>query len=186
MVEDRDADERARTAFQAAEARYGWLPNTVRVMVHSESAAEIYLAAGELNKRTRLSAAEREAIAVATAAHNRCDYCLTAHSAALQAHGAPAGEVERAREGTSADHRTSAILAFAVTVLERHGAVDDQDLAAANVAGLDHGTLLDIAAVVAENTLGNYVNNIARTPLDPLLLRTADKRVASAATGVSR
>lgn len=145
MVEDRDADEHARTAFQAARARYGWLPNTVRVMVHSRSAAEIYLAAGELNKRTRLSAAEREAIAVATAAHNRCDNCLIAHSA-----------------------------------------VDDEDLAATNVVGLDHGTLLDIAAVVTENALGNYVNNIARTPLDPLLMRTADKRVASAATGVSR
>ncbi len=54
-------------------------------------------------------------------------------------------------------------------------------------------TLLDIAAVIAENTLGNYentlgnyVNNIARTPLDEALKRTAGKHLELAAKGVSR
>lgn len=47
-------------------------------------------------------------------------------------------------------------------------------------------TLLDIAAVIAENTLGNYVNNIARTPLDEALKRTADNHLELAAKGLSR
>lgn len=186
MVEDRDAGERERTVFGAARERYGWLPNTVRVMARSGSASEIYLAAGELNGRTRLSSVEREAIAVATAVHNRCDYCVIAHSASLEAFGTPAEEVQRAHEGTSLDPRTRAILAFAVAVLDGRGAVEDADFAAADAAGLDHETLLDIAAVITENTLGNYVNNIARTPLDRVLKRAADKHSGMAATGVRR
>jgi uncharacterized peroxidase-related enzyme len=186
MLEDRDVDERARTVFGAARERYGWLPNTVRVMVRSGSAAEIYLSAGELNGRTGLSAPEREAIAVAVAARNRCEYCLAAHSASLEAFGTPFEEVRRAREGTSINPRTGAVLAFTVAVLDLCGAVEDDDFAAALAAGLDHETLLDIAAVIAENTLGNYVNNIARTPLDQVLKRAADKHLGSAATGVSR
>jgi hypothetical protein len=50
---------------------------------------------------------------------------------------------------------------------------------------LDCGTLLDIVAVIAENTLGNYVNNVARTAIDPLLLRSAARFTAAAHVGVS-
>ena len=185
MVEDQALGERERTVRALARERYGWVPNTLRVMVRSASAVGIYLSAGELNGHSRLSARERESIAVAVAAHNRCDYCLAAHSACLQALGAPAGEVRRARERTSVEPRTAAILAFAAAVLDLRGTVGDEAFAAADAAGLDHETLLDIAAVIAENTLGNYVNNIASTPLDRALERAADRHLGSAATGVS-
>lgn len=186
MVEDRDAGEHEKTAFRAARERYGWVPNTLRVMVRSGSAAEIYLEAGELNRRTGLSAPEREAIAVAVAGHNRCDYCLVAHSASLEALGAPLEELARAREGTSSNPRTGAILAFAVAVLDCRGVVGDDVFAAAHAAGLDHDALLDIVAVIAENTLGNFVNNVARTPLDEVLKRAAEKHLEIAASGAPR
>ncbi len=186
LVEEQDAGVRERAAFDAARKRYGWLPNTVRVMVRSGSAAEVYLAAGKLNAGTSLTNVEREAVAIATAAHNRCDYCLLAHSAALAAAGSTPAEVQSMQDGTCSDPRVSAILVFARAILDHRGGVGDADLDAAHAAGLDHGTLLDIAAVVAENTLGNYVNNIARTPLDPVLRRAAANHLELVGVGVSR
>jgi hypothetical protein len=70
--------------------------------------------------------------------------------------------------------------------LSRRGVVEDDVFAGADAASLDHGTVLDIAAVIAENTLGSYVNNIARTPLDGVLRRTAEEHLQLSATGVSR
>jgi uncharacterized peroxidase-related enzyme len=186
MVDERDAGGRESAAFAAARERYGWLPNTLRVMVRSGSAAEVYLAAGELNARTSLTSVERESVAIATAAHNRCDYCLVAHSAALAAAGSTAAEVQSVRDGTCGDPRVGAILAFARAILDHCGGVGDADLDAAYAAGLDHETLLDITAVVAENTLGNYVNNIARTPIDPVLRRAAANHLELPAVGVSQ
>jgi uncharacterized peroxidase-related enzyme len=186
MVEERDAGARERAAFDAARGRFGWLPNTIRVMVRSGSAAEVYLAAGQLNAGTNLTSVEREAVAIATATHNRCDYCLVGHGAALAAAGSTPAEVQSMRDGTCDDPRVGAILAFARAILDHRGGVGDAHLDAAYAAGLDHGTLLDIAAVVAENTLGNYVNNIARTPVDPVLMRAAVIHLAPAAVRVSR
>lgn len=186
LVDERDAGRRERAAFDAARERYGWLPNTVRVMARSGSAAEVYLAAGELNARTGLTRIERESVAIATAAYNRCEYCLVAHTAALAAAGSAALEVQSARDGISGDPRVGAILTFARAILDSRGSVGDADLDAAHAAGLDHGTLLDIAAVIVENTLGNYVNSIARTPVDQVLRRAAANHIEHASVGVSK
>jgi hypothetical protein len=43
-----------------------------------------------------------------------------------------------------------------------------------------------ITAVVAEGTLGSYVNNIARTPVHPVLRRAAVIHPAPVAVGVSQ
>jgi uncharacterized peroxidase-related enzyme len=186
MLRDAEADERERAILERARGWYGWVPNTIRVMARSASAADLYLDADERNRETALSALEREAVAVATAAHNRCEYCLTAHSLALAGLGASASEVAAAREAKSDTPRTDAILAFAAAILRARGSVSDEDFQAALAAGLEQSTLLDVVAVVIENSLGNYVNNLAGTPLDPIPRRAAAKHLESPLAEVAR
>jgi uncharacterized peroxidase-related enzyme len=163
----------AAETFATAKAMLGWLPNTVRVMARGASAAELYLRARELNARSGLAPAERELIACLTAAHNRCEYCLTAHSIAARLLEVDVDEVLLAREGRSSAPRGAAILGFAAALLASKGRVGDEDLARARGAGLTDAELIDIVAVVAENMLGNFVNNLARTELDGPLVRAA-------------
>lgn len=171
------AEDSRLATFRRARARYGWLPNTIRVMARSASAAAIYLDSGGRNEATSLSALERELVAVTTAGHNGCEYCLAAHSVGLAVLGASREEVLAARRGVAAERRSVAIIAFARAVLQERGMVSEEQIAAALNAGLQEGALLDIVAVVAENILGNYVNNVAATPIDDLVLRAA-KRLA--------
>lgn len=161
----------AAEAFATAKAMLGWLPNTVRVMARGASAAELYLRARELNDRSGLTPTERELIACLTAAHNRCEYCLTAHSVAARLLEVDVDEVLIAREGRSSDPRGAAVLGFAAALLASNGRVGDQDLTRARGAGLTDAELIDIVAIVAENMLGNFVNNLAQTELDGLLVR---------------
>ncbi len=100
---------------------------------------------------------------VATA--NGCDYCRTAHGIAARA----------LRRSSPEDPAVALQVAFARRVFETCGKVPDDEIAAARDAGLDDATMIDIVAVIAENVLGNLVNNLARTELDEVLLRRSER-----------
>jgi alkylhydroperoxidase family enzyme len=81
--------------------------------------------------------------------------------------------------------RRHAILTFVDAILRHRGSMPDEELDAARLVGLQQSTLLDIVAVVAENNLGNYINNLARTPVDPVLMDAAE-RIEMGAAGVAQ
>jgi uncharacterized peroxidase-related enzyme len=162
---------RERELVERAERTYGFLPNTVRVMARGSRLGELYFEAGRLNREGSLSALERELVAIATAAFNGCEYCLAAHTLAAQAFGASSVEAAAAQDARSKEPRTEALLEHAQAVLTSRGRVSDEQLASAREAGLDDTTLLDVVAVIAENTLGNLVNNLALTEIDERFLR---------------
>jgi uncharacterized peroxidase-related enzyme len=172
-VSEADANDAARAVFQRARQRYGWLPNTVRVMAHGSAAADLYLTAGELNSAGTLSAVERELLAVLVATHNGCTYCRTAHGLAAQALRVDATAVLSAARASSTDPRIATVLGFAAKALALAGRLTDDDVASARRDGLDDTTMLDIVSVIAENVLGNTVNNLAQTTVDPLLEQAA-------------
>ena len=157
--------------FERARRTYRFLPNTIRVMARGSRVAELYLDAGRLNRKGALSALERELVAITTAAFHGCEYCLTAHTLAAQGFGASTADAAAAQEGHGGDPRSAALLELALAVLEMRGRVTDAQLSGARAAGLDDTELLDVVAVVVENTLGNLVNNLARTEIDERMLR---------------
>ncbi|OBK48021.1 carboxymuconolactone decarboxylase family protein [Mycobacterium sp. 1081908.1] len=153
-------------AFDTARGRYGWLPNTIRVMARGTNAADLYLAAGEFNARGTVLPLARERIAIHVAETNGCEYCRTAHTLAARA-------VARTAD---ADHRdVEAQVEFAARMLHTRGQLSDADLDDARTAGIDAQTMIDVAAVIAENMLGNLINNLARTELDPMLRQRATR-----------
>jgi uncharacterized peroxidase-related enzyme len=169
-----DDSDGVRPVFVRARHRYGWLPNTVRVMARGSVAAELYLTAGDLNAASTLSAVERELLAVLVAAHNGCGYCRAAHGLTARALNVDRRDVIAAASARSTDPRAATMLAFASLVLSRAGRLTDAEVARARADGLDDVTMLDIVCVIAENVLGNTINNLAATTLDPALQRAAE------------
>ncbi len=163
-------DPGQRELFERAQRTYRFLPNTIRVMARGSRVGELYLEAGRLNRKGALSALERELVAITTAAFNGCEYCLTAHILAAQAFGASEAAAAAAQDARADEPRTAALLELARAVLESRGRVSDEQLARAHAAGLDDTALLDLVGVVAENSLGNLVNNLARTEIDERML----------------
>ncbi len=147
-------------AFDIARRRYGWLPNTIRVMARGSNAADLYLRAGESNAHGTVLPLARELIAIHVAELNGCNYCRTAHPLAARAIG----------RSTDADNpNVQAQLEFATRIVRSRGHLSDDDLDQARAEGIDDQTMIDIAAVIAENVLGNLINNLARTELDEVL-----------------
>jgi len=99
-----------------------------------------------------LSRAEREAIVVAVSGENRCQYCMTAHGAALRVIGKDpilAEQIANNWKTADLEPRLRTILTFASRVNEPAFAATDEEIDALRAAGFSDDDIWDIAAIAA-------------------------------------
>ena len=147
-------------------AALGRLPNLYAALANSPAALAGYLGFREPLTHGQLPVAMQESIALLVAEHNQCDYCVSAHTFRGAKLGIPGDVLVAARRGEALDPRSAAALAFCHAVLGTRGDVPDPVFAAAREAGWSDGDLLEMVAQVALNIFSNYVNHVARPPLD--------------------
>jgi len=166
LVEPDSATGEVAEMLTAVKARLGRVTNMVRVMAGAPAVLKSYIALtgalgqGSLSRQT----AERLALAVSEA--NGCTLCLSAHTALGGKAGLSSEEIIAARRGTSADPKEAAALVFARTLLASGGNATDEDLATLRSAGYSDADVLEIIAHISLSVLTNYVNKVARTPID--------------------
>lgn len=170
----------AHELLNGVKASLGLVPNLYRLTANSPAALNGLLSlSGALGKGS-LTAATRERIALAIANVNGCSYCNSAHSyIAANMLKLPDDEIASARNGKSSDQKAAAAVALARKIALSRGAVADTDLAAARLAGLSDGELVEIVAHVALNVFTNYVNEVFGTEIDFPVLQA--ERVSEAA-----
>jgi len=150
--------------FDELAKRLGRVPNMLKVMANAPAVLDGYLGLSRPLKKATLPAATVERIALTVGAANGCGYCVAAHTySGKKAAGLSDDEVEAAKRGTSADPKEAAAVAFARTLTETRG---EADPSAARAAGWTDEQVLEIIAVVALQTLTNYVNKVAETEND--------------------
>jgi uncharacterized peroxidase-related enzyme len=146
--------------FETCREKLGLIPHVLTA--YAFDAAKLRAFSGFYNELmlgpSGLSKLEREMIAVAVSAENRCFYCVTAHGAAARKlSGDPAlGEVLATnwRAGdVSPRHR--AMLGFAVKVTRASHEIEEPDRAALRDAGFSDRDIWDIAAVAAFFNMSN-------------------------------
>lgn len=160
------ADIKTAATLKAVKAKLGVLPNLITTLARAPAALNGYLQFGEAVAGGKLSARQRELIAIAVAQENACEYCLSAHAAIGKGVGLSEQDIERAREGAARHALDDAITAFALKVVRSRGGVSDADLDAVRKAGADDGLVVEIVANVALNVLTNYLNRVAGTEVD--------------------
>lgn len=153
--------------FSEAKAKLGGVPNMARAMANSPAVLRGYLGLSDQLARGQLRPAIREQIALAIARRNGCDYCMSAHSfVAEQVVHLQPDAIVAARDATSADARTEAILHLAVAINDERGGITPTQLADARRSGLSDAEISEIVANVALNVLTNYFNKVADTDID--------------------
>jgi uncharacterized peroxidase-related enzyme len=146
--------------FDKCLEKIGFVPNVLEAYAHDDAKLQAFVAFYNdlMLGPSGLSKLEREMIAVAVSAENRCYYCLTAHGAAVrQLSGDPVlGELMvmnwRAAE-LGARHR--AMLDFAAKVTAQSHRIEEADRAALRAAGFSERDIWDIAAVAAFYNMSN-------------------------------
>jgi len=157
----------ARALLDGIRRQFGSVPNVFRMLANSPAALEGYLALDGALRRGTIAPETRERIALAVAEINGCDYCLSARTHhARSVTRLDDAEITANRNGASNDPTADAAVRLAATIARTRGAVADADLAAFKAAGYDDAQAIEVAALVALNTLTNYVNKLARTDID--------------------
>ena len=122
------------------EEKLGMVPNLIATMAQSTSVARGYLDLAESLSSGVLAEPLREQIALAVSQANGCDYCVAGHSAVGSSIGLTEDELRDARNATSPDRKTEAVLQFARRIVDTRGAVSDDDIVLANSAAADAKT----------------------------------------------
>ncbi|MCB2385188.1 carboxymuconolactone decarboxylase family protein [Thalassolituus alkanivorans] len=164
----------SRPVLEAVNRQLGSVPNLFRLIGVSPAALQAYSGFNAALSGT-LDVKTRERIALAVAQVNRCDYCLSAHAyLGLNLAKLSQEEISRNRLGTSDDSKAAAAVSFAALVAGERGHVNPSHLEAVRAAGFSDAQIIEIVALVAENTFTNYLNEVARTDIDFPVVRAAD------------
>jgi uncharacterized peroxidase-related enzyme len=160
------ASAEVNATLDAVQAKLGKVPNLYATVAQAPAVLTAQLAFGEALSHGRLTAKQRESLALAIGQANSCQYCLSAHSLVARGTGLNAEAIQAARRGEAADPVTDGLLKLAFKIVNQRGILSEADIAAAYAAGVDNGLLLEVIAHVALNTLTNYTNHIVQTEID--------------------
>jgi uncharacterized peroxidase-related enzyme len=160
VPDERDLPPDLQRLFAKARERLGFVPNVFRVYSYRPQRLSAWFAHyRQLHEPTeRLSAADRELIAVVTSSANGCLYCLVAHGAALrELLGDPVlGErISYDWRRAGLDPRREAICAYAEKLTLRPREVTRDDLDSLLDAGLTLEDAWDVAEITAMYNLTN-------------------------------
>jgi uncharacterized peroxidase-related enzyme len=148
--------------FAKCEEKLGFVPNVLKAYAFDMTKLGTFAAMYNdlMLAPSGLSKLEREMIAVAVSAHNRCYYCLVAHGAAVRqlSGDPPLGELMVMNyRAARLSPRERAMLDFAVKVTAEPWLVEEEDRARLRHIGFDDRDIWDIAAVAGFFNMTNRV-----------------------------
>jgi uncharacterized peroxidase-related enzyme len=129
------ATGKTKTLLDNVQESLGITPNMMRTMAISPAVLEGYLNFNNALAGGVLTPQLRERIALAVAEANRCDYCVSAHTAIGQSVGLSNDDLLISRESTSDDPKVDAALKFARAVVRSRGQVADENVESVRQAG---------------------------------------------------
>ena len=140
--------------YRANREKIGFVPNVFRAYARRPEHFRAFMSYHDVLMKapSGLSRAEREAIVVAVSSENACQYCMTAHGAALRILGKDpilAEQIANNWQTAELTPRWRAMLEFASRVNEPGFAASDAEIDSLRAAGFSDDDVWDIAAIAA-------------------------------------
>jgi uncharacterized peroxidase-related enzyme len=148
--------------FKLCQEKLGFVPNVLKSFAFDMTKLEAFVTYRNdlMQGESGLSKLEREMIATAVSAQNRCWYCITAHGASVRylSGDAALGELMVANyRSARLDKRQRAMLDFAVKLTAEPWTVEEGDRDALRRAGFSDRDIWDISAVVGFFNMSNRI-----------------------------
>ncbi len=164
-----DAPDASRDLLKRLDQTYGKVLNIHGAMAHAPALLDLAVSAeNAIKEHTSLDPATRQAIHLAVAAVNECDYCQSAYTGAAKQAGFDESQTVaiRERREDEFDDELGALLNVARQIAGDKGHVDEATWRAAIDAGWSDVQLLEAYADTVRTILTNYFNHLVDTELD--------------------
>ncbi len=151
--------------FDHMQSAFGRVPNLYATFAMNETALGDYLALQ--NRKSTLSAKEREIINLVVSQVNDCKYCIPAHTAVGKMNGFTDEQILQIRRAqVSFDDKYAALARFVKETTVNRGRPSENAVDAFFEAGYTKANLVDVLIVVGDKIISNYLHNITGIPVD--------------------
>ena len=154
-----------QTIFDHMQNAYGMVPNLYATFALNETALADYLALQ--NRKSTLSAKEREIINLVVSQVNDCKYCVPAHTAVGKMHGFTDDQIlEIRRAQISFDGKYDALAKFVKETTINRGRPSENAADSLFEAGYTKANVVDIMVIIGDKIISNYLHNFTQIPVD--------------------
>ncbi|AZQ64067.1 carboxymuconolactone decarboxylase family protein [Flammeovirga pectinis] len=146
---------------------YGYLPNLTATLAESPELLEAYLMLHDFFVKTSFDKDELTVVWQAINVENDCHYCVPAHTAIANMMKVDPAITQALRDQTPLPtEKLEALRTFSLAMVRERGFVSDEELEAFYSVGYTHKNVLEVILGLAQKTISNYTNHVAKTPLD--------------------
>ena len=164
----------AKNLLQQTQDNFGFVPNLIGVMASSPALTEAYLSIAGIFAKSALTATEQQIVLLTVSYFHQCNYCMAAHTAIAGMQNVDPEVVDAIRNNQPiTDNKLEALRQFTHLLIDQRGWVGDSDVQTFIEAGYETQHVLDILVGIAQKTLSNFTNHIAKTPLDDAFAKVA-------------
>ena len=158
IVDPAQATGKSKELLAALQNSIKSVPNLAKALANSPAALRAWMEFEGALAKGSLNAKLRQEIALAVGEKNRCEYCVSAHTAIGKAAGLTEQQILDNREGQGISPKDTAALTFARELLGKRGQVTASSIQALRDHGFADGEIAEIVAHVALNIFTNYFN----------------------------
>jgi uncharacterized peroxidase-related enzyme len=151
--------------FNHMQQAFGKVPNLYASFAYNDTALADYLALQ--NRKSTLTAKEREVINLVVSQINDCKYCVPAHTFLAKMNGFTDEQVlEIRRVQIGFNEKLQALSQFVKELVINKGRATENALENLFAQGYNKANLVDIMMVVGDKIISNYLHNTIQIPVD--------------------
>jgi len=160
--------EESLQTLELVKKKFGFVPNLMKVFAQSPVALKSYLAVADLFDTSTFTPTERQLVLLSVSHENRCEYCTAVHSTiAKQMIKVEPKLVDELRNGKPLSNpKYDALVTFTKLLIKERGFVSEEAAQKFQAAGYNQQNILEVVTAIGLKTISNYVNHLAKTPID--------------------
>ena len=146
--------ETNKKIFENVKSQVGFVPNLYAAMAQSDTALSTFLSLD--SRKSSLHKKEIEIVNLAASQVNKCNYCLSAHTALAKMNRFTDDEIIDFRKGTSSNAKYEALANLTKEMVENKGQVSEGTRARFHEVGYSNENLLDVIFTIAGKIITNF------------------------------
>ncbi|HHP7242039.1 MAG TPA: carboxymuconolactone decarboxylase family protein [Cyclobacteriaceae bacterium] len=160
-----EISEANQVIFENLKKSVGFVPNLYATYAYNNTALGDYLTLQ--NRKSTLSAREREVINLVVSQANECQYCLSAHTALGKMNGFTDDQILEIRSGKAAfNQKIDALARFVRDITLNRSKPSPEAVEGLFTAGYTKANLIDILIVIGDKTISNFLHGTTQVPID--------------------
>ncbi|POA77462.1 carboxymuconolactone decarboxylase family protein [Pseudomonas sp. DP16D-R1] len=172
------APEAAKPLLEDSMKSFGMIPGLHAVMAEAPGVLDAYKKLHALFLHTSFDADEKTVVWQSINVEHGCHYCVPAHTGIAKSMKVSDEVTNALRDETPLPNdRLEALRSFTLAVVRNRGEVADADLEAFYAASYEQHHVLEVILGVSQKIMSNYINHIAKTPVDKPFMQFEWKKV---------